>query len=52
MYLREEIVPETHLWQIVMELNNKDRDIIETPVIYCPRCGEKLICDNLEKILN
>lgn len=39
MYLREYIKSNT--WSLICEF--ADETMIETPIIYCPRCGRKLV---------
>lgn len=41
MYLRE--YRKTHTWALVCEFADDNGTVIETPIIYCPRCGDKLV---------
>lgn len=42
-YLEECINTKTHIWQMVTEINNEYKDELRVSVIYCPRCGQKLV---------
>ena len=46
MYLKEYIHPGPHTWALVCEFNDDDETVIETPISYCPRCGDKLVGKN------
>lgn len=43
MYLREYRQSKTHTWGLVCEFSDEAGTVVETPVIYCPRCGDKLV---------
>lgn len=44
MYLRE--YRKSNTWGLVCEFADSCGTIVETPVIYCPRCGDKLVGKN------
>lgn len=43
MYLREYRNVGSHTWSIICEFTDDAGSIVETPIIYCPRCGDKLV---------
>ncbi len=46
MYLREYRPDGDHIWSLICELADDKGTVIEMPVIYCPRCGDKLVGKN------
>lgn len=46
MYLREYRPSGSHIWSLICEFADDGGTIIEMPVIYCPRCGDKLVGKN------
>ena len=49
MYLREYRQSGSHTWSLICEFADDKGTIIEMPVIYCPRCGNKLVGRNITK---
>lgn len=47
IYLRE--YRKNEKWSIVCELADKNGTVIETPVVFCPKCGRKLKQSNKRK---
>ena len=41
MYLRE--YSKSNTWSLICEFADEEGTVIETPIIYCPRCGNKLV---------
>lgn len=48
MYLREYRLSGSHVWSLICEFADEEGTVIETPICYCPRCGDRLIGKNNE----
>lgn len=46
MYLREYRQSKTHTWSLVCEFADEAGTVVVTPIVYCPRCGDKLVGRN------
>lgn len=46
MYLREYRNIGSNTWSLICEFADNKGAVIEMPVIYCPRCGGKLVGSN------
>ena len=46
MYLREYRNEGGHVWSLIIELADDAGTVLETPAMYCPRCGDKLTGKN------
>lgn len=46
MYLREYRPSGDHTWSLICEFADEGGTVVEAPVIYCPRCGDKLVGKN------
>ena len=46
MYLKEYRQTVTHIWALVCEFADDNGTVIETPICYCPKCGDKLVGKN------
>ena len=44
MYLRE--YRRVGLWDLICEFADDHGMVVRTPIIYCPRCGQKLVGTN------
>lgn len=43
MYLREYRNAGSHTWSIICEFADDVGNVVEMPIIYCPRCGDDLV---------
>ena len=43
MYLREYRNDGSNTWSLICEFADEAGTVIESPIIYCPRCGDHLI---------
>lgn len=48
MYLRE--YKKTGIWSIICEFADDAGTVVETQVVYCPRCGKRLLGFNNDNI--
>ena len=48
MYLREYRTGGDHTWSLICEFADEGGTVVESSVIYCPRCGDKLVGKNNE----
>lgn len=48
MYLREYRKPLHPVWSLVVEFADEKGTVVESAVLYCPRCGRPLLEDNSE----
>ena len=46
MYLREYRTGGGHTWSLICEFADEGGTVVESSVIYCPRCGDKLVGKN------
>lgn len=46
MYLREYRTEGGHIWSLIIELADEVGTVVETPVLHCPICGDKLTGKN------
>lgn len=46
MYLREYRPAGDHIWSLICEFADNYGTVVETPVIYYPKCGDKLVGKN------
>lgn len=46
MYLREYRNVGSHTWSLICEFADDNGTVVEMPIIYCPRCGDKLVGKN------
>ena len=46
MYLREYRPDGDHVWSLVVEFADEHDTVVESPILYCPRCGDALVGKN------